>query len=153
MFCSWDMEFSLPWWTLTLSVDRRVLDKTSNSKQLALHKSDRLFHLASFVSWEAIWIKGTNRGIYVEDHRPQGNINISLTTEKYQATRRLQTVRVYWQKALSTRLPTAGAWWPSYIAAIRSSLNGYLPFMLFYTYPGASYQKLFSFNLTMIQAN
>ena len=41
------------------------------------------------VSWEAIRIKGTDRGIYVEDHRPQGNINISLTTGKYQATRRL----------------------------------------------------------------
>ena len=44
---------------------------------------------------EAIRIKDADRGIYVEDHRLQGNINISLTTEKYQATRRLQTARAY----------------------------------------------------------
>ena len=46
-------------------------------------------NLTIMVSWEAIRIKGADREIYDEDHRPQGSTSVSLTAGKYQATRRL----------------------------------------------------------------
>ena len=63
------------------------------------------FRMAShdLVSWEAMRIKGADRGIYVEDHRPQGNISLISSYQKALNSTRLLTEGSK-QHALTDRL-------------------------------------------------